>query len=180
MFEKKCIRCGDYKPLSEFYKHKQMGDGHLNKCKECCKAVAKEREEKLRNDPEWMEKERDRGRRKYHRLYGGPDSKPRTKMSKADERESKRISTKKYREKYPEKYHAVIKSQRMKKDGLHTHHWSYKEENAKDVFFLNYADHAFIHRQLSYDEVNFCYISKEGEVLDTREKHEAYIVNLLS
>lgn len=34
---KPCIKCGQIKCLADFYKHKQMGDGHLNKCKECCK-----------------------------------------------------------------------------------------------------------------------------------------------
>lgn len=37
---KPCIRCGLEKPIEEFYAHRKMADGHLNKCKECCRADA--------------------------------------------------------------------------------------------------------------------------------------------
>ena len=38
--EKTCFKCNKTLPLEAFYKHKQMGDGHLNKCKECTKKDA--------------------------------------------------------------------------------------------------------------------------------------------
>lgn len=35
--KKTCKRCKESRPLTRFYKHKHMADGHLNFCKDCTK-----------------------------------------------------------------------------------------------------------------------------------------------
>jgi hypothetical protein len=45
---KVCFKCNVRKPLEDFYKHSEMADGHINKCKKCTlNDVHKHRQENI-------------------------------------------------------------------------------------------------------------------------------------
>ncbi len=160
---KKCSKCGETKPLSEYYKHKGMSDGHLNQCKTCVKSrVARHREDNIerfreydRNRPNHKDRvESNKQRYKRKRQEGDPDW-----LEKDKDR------VRKYRAKNNRKYLAnnavnnAVRDGRLDKpsqcsrcpaiENIQGHHWSYEEENWLDVIWLCPRCHADEHKRLN-------------------------------
>jgi hypothetical protein len=55
---KTCIACGGEFELNDFYGHSGMADGHLNKCKSCCKKQAAARRQVKLKEIKAYDKER--------------------------------------------------------------------------------------------------------------------------
>ena len=146
MEEKKCFKCGLIKPLTEFYKHPKMGDGHLGKCKECAKKdVRKSYEANIENDA-YIERERLRGRKKYAKY------KYKNKIQHPENR-----STAEY-----------LRKQGVDLAGKEIHHWNYNFKN--DVFILNPRAHKLVHKYIAFNMDTNTFM-RGGIELSTKESH---------
>jgi hypothetical protein len=168
MATKICFKCNIKKPLSQFYKHKEMKDGHVNKCKECNLKDVKGNYIDNVKKPGYIEKERKRGRQKHHRLYSG--------ITK-----TKNKNRQKWIDKYPEKEAVRTLCSRSTPKGFHSHHWSYNKEHGKDVIVLLIKYHYKAHRFIIYDQERMMYRRYDtNELLDTKEKHLAFITDCIN
>lgn len=154
METKKCFKCGKILPITEFYKHPKMADGHLGKCKECTKTDTIKNYNKKREDSEFVEKERIRGREKYERLY-----KPDYLRNVCNfDTPYKPLVSNKHTSRY-------LRSLGYNTDGKEAHHWNYNEP--KQIFLLTTEAHHRIHQFVivNYDD-GFCY-TLDGIKLNT-------------
>lgn len=159
---KECFKCKEVKPLDLFYPHKQMSDGFLNKCKECTKKESKARHYEKYKDPNFVEYERARGREKYKRL-------------------NYKEKQKKWNENKPWKNNYITKNlnRNLKvKRGFEVHHWNYNLDFLKDVFIMERTNHRQLHTNLVFDEEKRIFKTKDGLLLNTKNRHGLFIESL--
>lgn len=158
---KKCFKCQQEKPLIDFYKHPQMPDGHVNKCKFCNKKDVTENYFKKSLDPDVVKKERLRCIEKYKRL---------------NYKEKQKV----WDEKRPWKKEAILKnlSKKLKIDkGFECHHWNYNPDFFEDVFILEIKMHKKAHSFLTFDSNLRIFKNDKGEFLNTKTEHLNYLMS---
>lgn len=160
---KVCFKCGAEKPLSKFYKHPKMKDGHVNKCKECNKKDVRENRA-ARKD---YYQEYDRNRPNHDGRVARSNIREK-ELYKTDEafRQSVLERKKKWEDNNPQKRKAqdavnnavrdgrLIKSHKCEHCGtsekkIQGHHWSYEPECWLDVIWLCSRCHGKEHKRLN-------------------------------
>lgn len=153
MKTKVCFKCEKEKPLSKFYKHNQMADGHLNKCKECAKQdVSQHREENIDRIQAYDRKRGDSPHRKalvneYQKTEAG-----RLAVNQAKKRWNKKHPAERAAQRILQ---SAIESDKIKKQPceicgsvkrVHGHHDDYTKP--LDVHWLCPACHSRHHKEL--------------------------------
>lgn len=154
---KVCFKCGRELPLSKFYKHPKMADGHLNKCKDCTKNDVHNKYMDNIENQEFVEKERARNREKYHRL-GYKD------VYKHAHSGTKNVARN-------------VRKQLNVPKTCEIHHWNYNF--LYDFFILDKRMHSRIHKKITFDEESKCFLFN-GILLDTKQKHKQAIRTILN
>jgi len=108
---KECFKCRLHLPLSDYYKHPMMADGHLNKCKKCARIDSEERRKIKEQDSKWLISERKRHREKSRKYRENGIPSRQSQKSKND-----------YCERNPEKRKAHWKvSNALRSGKIHRH-----------------------------------------------------------
>lgn len=157
---KKCFKCGKVLPISEFYKHPQMSDGHLNKCKCCAKEDIRKHYGELPKDKDWMERERARGRDKYARLGYGDKYKGRHKSSAIQKNLSR-----------------TLRAKGIDTTGKEAHHWNYNQ--LKSVFIMSKSAHRRLHKHLVVDYATGYETTDTGAVIKTEKQAKTLFSEIL-
>jgi len=84
--EKPCTKCGETKPMHEFYRHPYAKDGRQGKCKECTKADVRANRQAKLDYYQWYERQRANlphrveARKQYQQTEAGKQSLRRTRQ----------------------------------------------------------------------------------------------------
>ena len=94
---KTCFKCQVEQPITEFYRHARMSDGHLNKCKTCARRDVAENY---------------RARRSYYQEY------ERQRFQREERKAQAKASRRRRRQRHPEKERARLKTRRAIARGI--------------------------------------------------------------